>query len=101
MSVVVLDQALGPNIPDLHRSVSGASSNARSIRVELHRVNPRNVVVQATDQLLRSDIPKFHGTVFRARGYQSGIRAEFSRVYPVIVCVDVEHKFTVCKLETL
>jgi hypothetical protein len=46
-SIIMLDQSLTSDVPNLHRIVRGAWRNTSSIRVKLYRVN-RCVVVSKT-----------------------------------------------------
>ncbi len=97
----MLNQTLGPDIPDLDGLISRAAGDTSAIRMEPNLVYAALVIVEATNVILGRHIPKFDETIFTSGSNKPGIRAELSRFDPVCVGWDTEEKFAILQLETL
>lgn len=101
MCIVVLNQTLGPDIPDLDGLISRAPSDTSAIRMESNLIYAALVIVEATNVIFGRHIPQFDETIFTSGCNEPGIWAELSRFDPVCVGCDTEKEFAILQLETL
>lgn len=60
VSIVVLDQSLRSDIPDLDSSIGTSRSNASAVRMEPYRVDFALVVGVLMNQVFLGNVPKFN-----------------------------------------
>lgn len=101
MCIVVLDQTLGADIPDLDRFITRAASDTSAIRMEPYLVDAALMIIEATNVLFGRHIPQLDKTIFTPRCNKPGIRAELSRFDPVCVGWDTEEELAILQLEAL
>jgi hypothetical protein len=77
-SLVVLDQSLSADVPNVDGHVFRATSDTSAIRMELDRVDCLLMVIESANLVLCAEIPKLDKFVFRSRSDESGIRTELS-----------------------
>ena len=68
VGIVVLNQSLRPNIPDLSLVILCARGYARAIRMELDRVDARIMVDESVDHLARREVEELDRAIIRTRG---------------------------------
>ena len=100
-TVVMLDQSLTSDVPDVNFVVCCTTCYTCPIRVEFDWVNPSIMVLESIDAVFRSNIPKLHGLIFWCRCNKSWIWREFSIKDPVVMGLNGEHEFSISKLENL
>lgn len=85
VSIVVLDQPLASDIPDLDRFVLTSARNTCAIRMELNRVNTGTVVLERVNLLTRVEVPELNSTVIGTRCNKASVRRELARFNPVLM----------------
>ena len=85
MGVVVLDQPLASDIPDLYCSVATSTCNASAIGVEPYRVDLLIMITKLYNLLPRGEIPELDSFIIRGRSQHSDIWGELAGPDKVIV----------------
>jgi len=101
VGVVVLNQPLAPNVPDLDGAILAAAGDAGAIGVEAHGVDAAVVVHERIDALARREVPQLDGVIVGAGGNQSLIGCESARTDPIIVRGNREQELAVGNLMDL
>lgn len=102
VGIIVLDEPLRPDVPNLDAAILRATSDAGSVWMELDRVDSPLVVDKCVYELSRREVPKLDCFVVRSWGNESSVRRELASSDPILMSLNGEDKFSVadiCDLE--
>ena len=77
----------GRRIPDAHRLVFAARSEAPAVRAEGDALDVSGMQIEGVEQLAGRRIPQLHGPVEAGRGQPLAVRAERQRADGMAMCV--------------
>lgn len=99
VSVVVLQETLTTDVPDLYALVWAATGNASAVWVESNTVNGWFMVFKAFYKRLLCYIPKLYTSIIWAWSDEARVWRKLASSDPVGMSINREHKFAVVNCE--
>lgn len=101
VGIVVLQESLTSDVPNLDGLVRTSTGNASTVWVEAQAIYWVLVVIETLYQCFLSDIPELDCSVVWSTTYKPSIWWELTSPYPISMSTNCEHKLSVINSEDL